>query len=457
MSRSDKKILHVDKNGYYGGPDAALSLQEAEEWCTLLKDGASGMILPAPTCRHSLIIKSGGHLPFSNASIATPATEKDSSDIGGTTKLSFSRAYSLALSPQLIYCLSVLIPTLVSAKVDLQLEFLAFGNWWIYKDHNQDLDETAAGQDYPRGALVRVPNGREDVFADQNIDMRSKRGLTRFLRFITDFEDQPEVWQEHKLRPFTAFLTSQFGLPLSVQQSLLALTLSPSRPSEVTTSFALPRVAKHLRSIGLFGPGFGAVIPKWGGLADVAQIGCRAGAVGGGVYVLDNGIEKIFDINNADRKTQLQNKSLDRATKVTLKKGEVVSTDWIIGAQDNIPWTETTLEAQPTEITSVEIVSRSISIVSSKLAPLFSSTAEGSATSAGAMVVFPRPSTTVANSEQELPPIHIIAHSSATGECPEGQCKFAILIFAVMYLAVLLYRMMNHKRILYLHCLQLHC
>jgi len=454
LSRSDKKILHVDKNGYYGGPDAALSLQEAEEWCTSLKDVASGMSLPAPTC----YIRSQFSLsPFSNASIATPATEKDSSDIDGTTKLSFSRAYSLALSPQLIYSLSVLLPTLVSAKVDLQLEFLALGNWWIYQDNGQDLNETAAGEDYPRGALVRVPNGREDVFADQSIDMRSKRGLTRFLRFITDFEDQPEVWQEHKLRPFTTFLTSQFSLPPSVQQPLLTLALSPSRPLETTTSFALPRVAKHLRSIGLFGPGFGAVIPKWGGLAEVAQIGCRAGAVGGGVYVLGNGIEKIGDTDNADRKSLSSNESHDRAIKVALKKGEIVSADWIIGAQDNIPWTETTLEMRPKEITSVEIVSRSISIVSSKLASLFSSTAEGSATPAGAMVVFPNPSTTVADSERELPPIHIIAHSSDTGECPEGQCKFAILIFAVMYLAVLLHRMMNHKRILYLHCLQLHC
>jgi Rab proteins geranylgeranyltransferase component A len=32
LSRSGKKILHVDENDYYGGPEAALSLQEAEAW-----------------------------------------------------------------------------------------------------------------------------------------------------------------------------------------------------------------------------------------------------------------------------------------------------------------------------------------------------------------------------------------------------------------------------------------
>lgn len=32
LSRSDKKVLHVDKNPYYGGAEAAFSLQEAQDW-----------------------------------------------------------------------------------------------------------------------------------------------------------------------------------------------------------------------------------------------------------------------------------------------------------------------------------------------------------------------------------------------------------------------------------------
>jgi Rab proteins geranylgeranyltransferase component A len=31
LSRSGKKILHIDENPYYGGTEAAFSLQEAEE------------------------------------------------------------------------------------------------------------------------------------------------------------------------------------------------------------------------------------------------------------------------------------------------------------------------------------------------------------------------------------------------------------------------------------------
>jgi RAB protein geranylgeranyltransferase component A len=42
LSRSDKKVLHVDENEYYGGSEASFSLQELEEWALR---NAVGMIL----------------------------------------------------------------------------------------------------------------------------------------------------------------------------------------------------------------------------------------------------------------------------------------------------------------------------------------------------------------------------------------------------------------------------
>ena len=39
LSRSGKKVLHVDKNEYYGGTEAALSLQEIEAWVDKVNAG----------------------------------------------------------------------------------------------------------------------------------------------------------------------------------------------------------------------------------------------------------------------------------------------------------------------------------------------------------------------------------------------------------------------------------
>lgn len=41
LSRSGKKVLHVDKNPYYGGSEAALSLDEAEGWAQGVNKGGN--------------------------------------------------------------------------------------------------------------------------------------------------------------------------------------------------------------------------------------------------------------------------------------------------------------------------------------------------------------------------------------------------------------------------------
>ena len=45
LSRTGKKVLHIDKNDYYGGSEAALSLQEAKTWAEVADEG-SGLPLP---------------------------------------------------------------------------------------------------------------------------------------------------------------------------------------------------------------------------------------------------------------------------------------------------------------------------------------------------------------------------------------------------------------------------
>ncbi|KAJ8610621.1 hypothetical protein MRB53_038400 [Persea americana] len=266
LSRSGKKVLHVDAKQYYGGDYAALSLQDASEWVAGLGHDA-------------------GYGDAASSTFSNPIIDIAQVDGRNDKRLSFARAYSLTLSPQIIYTRSALLPALVTAKADRQLEFLAVGNWFVA---DYEVEATSS-----RLKLSRIPNGREDVFSNDTLDGRSKRALMKFLRFVTTFEDQEGSWAAHRDVPLMDFLRGQFHLTQELCRHFEALTLS-DRPSKQTlTSWALPRIARHLRSIGLFGPGFGAVVPKWGGLAEVAQVGCRAGAVGGGVYVLGNGIHGL--------------------------------------------------------------------------------------------------------------------------------------------------------------------
>lgn len=343
----------------------------------------------------------------------------------------------MSLAPDLLYTRSTLLPVLVSSRVHQQLEFQAVGSWFVFN--------LAEGSDEAT-RLVRVPNGREDIFADKTLNLRAKGALMKFLRFVGVYEEKPEIWQPHEDTPFPQFLSEQFNLPAASHGPLLALALSPNPPDSTTTGFALPRIARHLRSIGLFGPGFGAVIPKWGGLSEVAQVACRSGAVGGAVYVLNKSIEKLVQNEpNGSAEEQAERKTL----RVSLNEGEVVTTDYVIGSAEELPAEQPAFTLGRTPSTSTVVV-RSISVVSSPLGSLFPTTSEGGPNPAGAVVIFP--SGSLSSQDQSVPPVHIMVHASDTGECATGQCEY--------YHFVPLYSPSCNdeqtKTNTYLHCLQLH-
>ena len=382
--------------------------------------------------------------PFRYASIRNSAGErKQEPEEDNSAKLGFSRAYSLSLSPQLIYTRSNILPALVSSKVYRQVEFLAVGSWWIYE--HEDSRENAKTQETAEsdatlstGSLKRIPGGREDVFADRSIDLRSTRSLMKFLKLATDLESHASILEVWGSKPFPDFLGSHLGIPPRLQAPLLALTMSPQPPAKTLTSYAFPRIHRHLTSVGMFGPGFGSVIPKWGGLAEIAQVACRAGAVGGGVYVLKKGFEA-----NENLDQQVSNKDgipLDENSKlstVRLEGGEEIRTNWTVGSTWDLPpqhKADDIKEAAPT------YVSRSITIVSSLLSLLFPPPAEGAPLPAAAVIVFPTGTLELQNESNNpqgyrdlTPPVYLIIHSSDTGECPAGQCKFVLTLTKFLY------------------------
>lgn len=381
------------------------------------------------------------------------------------------------------------------------------GSWFIFR--NGANDSGPPNQSPPR--LIRVPNGREDIFADATLNLRAKGSLMKFIRFVINFEEKPDVWESYRDTPFPEFLSTQFNLPPASHTPLMALGLGSLTPDHTSTAFVLPRIARHLRSMGLFGPGFSALVPRYGGLSEVAQVACRAGAVGGTVYVLDKGIDAIHknshasesdDVEEISRmpsqgeiaedisdqvtkdfvdtdeeslsklESSLQDQSLDdllaaagysiaaqatesassgdagptssnhilepaqrRKLNVRLEGGEHIEVDYTIGCVNDLPDLQpATLVGSPSLITGQQpnAMSRSIYIVSSPLTALFPTVAEGGTKPAGAVVVFPPGSLTdvgTPSADDNISPVHIVVHTSDTGECPQGQCESTNLSF----------------------------
>ncbi|KAI1211940.1 GDP dissociation inhibitor [Annulohypoxylon truncatum] len=376
LSRSKKRILHVDPNDYYGEFEAAFSLQEADSWAA-----GNGAVQGLNAKDDSATDESKKQSIFRNALAWTHPEAKEKG-------LSFPRAYSLALAPHIIHTCSKLLSQLVSSRAYRQVEFLAVGSFFVY-----DADAGDNGS-----KLARIPSSREDVFSTQSIPVKSKRSLMKFLKFVIDYdsEEQKPVWQGQEQKLLSEFLATEFKLDENLRKYILALTLTLDGRVKVIDGLAT--IHRHLTSMGLFGPGFCAVYPKWGGSSEIAQVACRAGAVGGGVYMLDT----KADINDS------------KDDEITLKLSNDVSIR-----------TTRLVTLQTKAAPDAPTISRLVAVVSSPLEALFEVVVEGAPTPAVAVVAFPGDST----STTESSPIYALVHSSETGECPTGQ--------SVIYLATL--------------------
>lgn len=370
LSRSGKNILHVDPNEYYGEAEAVLSLQEVDEWAANHQTAEGDGVFAAARATRS----------------------------GGAESLS-SRAYSLALAPQLIHTRSELLSKLVSSKAFRQLEFLAVGSFYILQPK---ATESSAS------SLSRIPSTREDVFTNTTISAKAKRGLMKFLKFVLEYnaEPQTDVWRPRAGDSLASFLANEFKLDADLQAYIITLTLSLD--GKISTEAGLAAIHRHLTSMGVFGPGFAAVYPKWGGLSEVAQVGCRAGAVGGAVYMLGVGIKDV-------QKTSA-------ATETPEEYNVVLSNDMTVKSKAIV-------KGLGKPAGESRRLSRLTAIVDSRLPSIFQTVTEGAPAPAVAVVAVPAGTALGEDGVSSEYPIYALAHSSEAGECPTGQC--------VLYLSTL--------------------
>ncbi|EFQ32754.1 rab protein geranylgeranyltransferase component A [Colletotrichum graminicola M1.001] len=368
LSRSGKQILHLDPNEYYGGPEAAFGLQEVEEWAATHADADD--VGPARA--------------FSSATVSKPEVAA-----GSGPSLSFPRAYSLALAPQIVHTRSELVKQLVSSRAFRQIEFLAVGSFFIYT-------LPSSGSEDGKATIVPIPSSREAVFSTTAISAKAKRSLMKFLKFVLDYnsDEQRDTWTPHADKPLSEFLASDFKLDDALQTYIVTLTLSLD--GRISTKDGLAAIHRHLSSMGAFGPGFAAVYPKWGGLSEIAQVGCRACAVGGAVYMLGTGVKAIRPLDVQEDGARFE---VDLTSDITVKSRALVR-----GAEGFA--------------SDSQRVSRTIAVVNSPLSFLFETRVEGAPTPAVAVIAIP------VGSIQDVTfpyPIYVFAHSSETGECPSGQ------------------------------------
>ncbi|TBU48226.1 rab GTPase activator [Dichomitus squalens] len=242
LSVEGKKVLHMDRNDYYGGDSASLNLTQLYR---KFRDGAS-----------------------------------PPQDLGR------DRDYAVDLIPKFIIASGELTRILVHTDVTRYLEFKQIAGSFVYRD----------------GKISKVPSTEMEAVKSPLMGLFEKRRAKKFFEFLQTWKDEdPATHQGIDLDKDTmSTVYEKFGLEPGTQDFIghaMALYLDddykkkPARPT-------YERIVLYTSSMARYGKS-PYIYPLYG-LGELPQAFARLSAIYGGTYMLDKPIDEI--VTDADGK-----------------------------------------------------------------------------------------------------------------------------------------------------------
>ncbi|KAK9870969.1 hypothetical protein WA026_009930 [Henosepilachna vigintioctopunctata] len=235
LSVSGKKVLHVDRNKYYGGESASI--------CPL----------------EELFTKFGANAP-------------DESYGRG-------RDWNVDLIPKFLMANGSLVKLLIHTGVTRYLEFKSVEGSYVFKG----------------GKIAKVPVDQKEALASDLMGMFEKRRFRNFLTYVQDFmQDDPKTWKDFD--PTTQNMTAlyeKFGLDKNTQD-FTGHALALYRDDDYLNRPALDTITRiKLYSDSLAKYGKSPYLYPMYGLGELPQGFARLSAIYGGTYMLDKPIDEI--------------------------------------------------------------------------------------------------------------------------------------------------------------------
>ncbi|CAO3648713.1 unnamed protein product [Mucor hiemalis] len=218
--------------------------------------------------------------------------------------LKSSRSYNLDSTPKLLGSRDTLVETLIRSGVGRYLEFKSVDDIYI-------LDENS---------LVKVPSSKEDVFTNKSVSLIEKRKLMKFLTFAMDFEETDPVFEGTENMTYPKFLAEKFKITGKLQQAIVyAIALVDDQASY---KVGLDSTHRFVKAMGRFGKG-AYLCPLYGGASEIAQAFCRVCAVYGGIYILNQPLDRY-----------VMNKETNQVEGIITKEGQEYKCDTLITGID---------------------------------------------------------------------------------------------------------------------------
>lgn len=235
LSVSGKKVLHIDRNQYYGGDCASI---------TPLDELFSRFNLPPPGEQYGR-----------------------------------GRDWNVDLIPKFLMANGLLVKLLIHTGVTRYLEFKSVEGSYVYKG----------------GKISKVPVDQKEALASDLMGMFEKRRFRNFLVFVQDVkEDDPKTWKDlDPSNTTTQQLYNKFGLDKNTQDftgHALALYRDDDYLNEPAMT-TIKRIKLYSDSLARYGKS-PYLYPMYG-LGELPQGFARLSAIYGGTYMLDKSVDEI--------------------------------------------------------------------------------------------------------------------------------------------------------------------
>lgn len=286
LSWQGSNVLHIDKNDHYGDTSATMTVDQTKKWVKEVNDGK-----------------------FSNC--YTNAKLYVSAIIGSGDRGFSSRDFGLDLAPKILFAKSDLLSILVKSRVHQYLEFQSLSSFHTYENDS----------------FEKLTNTKQEIFTNQNLPLMTKRNLMKFIKFVLNWEEQPDVWESYAERPICEMLIEKFKLERP-QVFELMFSIGLCYNMSAKTPEVLQRIRRYLSSFDVYGP-FAVLYSKYGGPGELSQGFCRSAAVGGATYKLNESLAS-FDPST-------KTATFEDGSKVTVSEKLVISPTQAPKYSQNIP------------------------------------------------------------------------------------------------------------------------
>ena len=255
-----KKVLHLDRNNYYGGECASLSLSKVKD--IVLHQYYNGSYLPILQLFEQF--KSEGY---------------DGSTYGK------DRDYNIDIVPKFLLAAGELVDILVHTDVTRYLEFQQIAGSFVYRQGS---------------GICKVPATEYEALTSPLMGFFEKRRAGKFFQYVQNIrEDDPTTWEGRNLTCMAMeALYKEFGLEEGTQDFIghaLALYLDEGYLKKSALDACI-KIRLYMRSMLRFGKS-PYVYPLYG-LGELPQAFARLSAIYGGTYMLGIPVDEIlFDSN----------------------------------------------------------------------------------------------------------------------------------------------------------------